>query len=137
MECPSEDLLDVSRALRDMKLLIEEAKVCSVSGYCVDLVVRTSESSTRHGKVGNGDGGVVWLLLFEDQGTRYLSLPQGCYRPKGSTMVRRHQLEKLFDAGDKVRGSPVVVVVPSWEWHEHLLHPGARDKYLRDKLALP
>ena len=138
----------MSRALKEMGFRVEEAKVCSVSSYCVDLVVRqavptstadgvaASEDGVNSGPGGGKDeecraGSRGWLLLFEEEGERYFQ-PSGCHWAKGATIVRRRHLERLFDAGGYACS---VVVVPSWEWHQQLARPGARSTYLRGKLS--
>jgi len=154
----------VSRALQEMGLGVEEANVCSVSSYCVDLVVRQAVPISGAGRVaarqdgggtGQGGGGEEgcgagskgWLLLFEEEGERYFR-PHGCHWAKGTTIVRRRHLERLFSSSSSASAASSsrgggggcgysVVVVPSWEWHLQLARPGARGSYLRDKLLLP
>ena len=113
----------VSEALRDMRLLVQDEAECLRSGYSFDMrVYNTSvlgqsiEDSRRRAVDG-------WVVEF-DGPSHFLA----CRTPTGATLIKQHQLRLL---------GYTLVSLPYWEWDRLDMGVGKQQKqYLWDKLQL-
>jgi len=110
----------VSQALRQMRLLVEEEARCPRSGYSLDMLVnhtpvlgQTDTSTT----VGRGGGWAVEL----DGPSHFLA----CGAPTGTTLIKRRHLHLLGHA---------LVSIPYLEWDSVGARADVQDKYLWGKL---
>ena len=110
----------VSKALRRMRLSVEEEARCPRSGYSLDMLVHHTPAlgQTDTGTtVGRGGG---WAVEF-DGPSHFLA----CGTPTGATLIKRHHLRLLGHA---------LVSIPYWEWDSVGNRADDQDKYLWGKL---
>jgi len=110
----------VSKALRRMRLSVEEEARCPRSGYSLDMLVHHTPAlgQTDTGTtVGRGEG---WAVEF-DGPSHFLA----CGAPTGATLIKRHHLRLLGHA---------LVSIPYREWYSVGNGVDDQDKYLWGKL---
>ena len=110
----------MSKALRLMRLSVEEEARCPSSGYSLDMLVHYSLAlgQTDTGTtVGRGEG---WAVEF-DGPSHFLA----CGAPTGATLIKRHHLRLLGHA---------LVSIPYREWYSVGNGVDDQDKYLWGKL---
>jgi hypothetical protein len=110
----------VRKALRRMRLSVEEEARCPRSGYSLDMLVHHTPAlgQTDTGTtVGRGGG---WAVEF-DGPWHFLA----CSAPTGATLIKRHHLRLLGHA---------LVSIPYWEWYSVGNGADDQDKYLWGKL---
>ena len=114
---PSASQQQVSNALRDMGLSVENEFRCPKSGYSIDMRVhdmcRRANSST--------EASVGWAVEF-DGPSHFLA----CRSPLGGTLMKRRHLELL---------GHTLVSLPFWEW-DRLTGSDEGKEYLRAKLHI-
>jgi hypothetical protein len=110
----------VSKALRRMRLSVEEEARCPRSGYSLDMLVHHTPvlGQTDTGTTVGRRGG--WAVEF-DGPSHFLA----CGAPTGATLIKRHHLRLLGHA---------LVSIPYWEWDSVGNGADDQDKYLWGKL---
>ena len=115
----SQSQQQVSMALRDMGLRVENEYRCPDSGYSIDMLVQgVSPSATNEGVPGAVQR---WAVEF-DGPSHFLT----CGSPKGATLLKRRHLQQL---------GYLVVVVPYWEWDRVKGRMASEVQFLRDRIA--
>jgi len=110
----------VSKALRRMRLSVEEEARCPRSGYSLDMLVHHTPvlGHTDTGTtVGRGEG---WAVEF-DGPSHFLA----CGAPTGATLIKRHHLPLL---------GHTLLSIPYLEWYSLGAEAGDQEKYLWGKL---
>ena len=116
---PSESQRQVSHALREMGLLVEDEVRCSKSGYSIDMLARDPRVPAEGGELAiGGTGG--WAVEYD--GPSHLL---ACGSPTGATLLK-HRLLRLLGHN--------LVIVPYREWQKVRGDRASEMTYLRSLL---